>query len=285
MRVFITGAAGQLGSDLVSEFERDGHHDVIAASHEHLDVARPRRGARPDHRRPARRGGPPGRVDRGRRVRRAIRIAPTRSTCLGTRHVAEGARRVGAPVFYVSTDYVFDGTKAEPYVEWDEPRPAVGVRTLEAGGRTRARRGSTDRAHVVGVRVPRRQHGQDHPAARGRARHVELRRRPARAIRPSPTISPSRSSDSSSSAAPACSTSRTRVRCRGSSSRRRCCASPDRTPSVCGPSAPPTSTRLGPRRGPPTRCSTTRRCGSPASIRSTTSGCRSSGWSVGSPTD
>ena len=42
---------------------------------------------------------------------------------LGTRHVAEGARRVGAPVFYVSTDYVFDGTKAEPYLEWDDTSP------------------------------------------------------------------------------------------------------------------------------------------------------------------
>ncbi|HET8929732.1 MAG TPA: sugar nucleotide-binding protein, partial [Acidimicrobiales bacterium] len=30
---------------------------------------------------------------------------------------------VGAPVTYVSTDYVFDGTKASPYVEWDTPNP------------------------------------------------------------------------------------------------------------------------------------------------------------------
>jgi dTDP-4-dehydrorhamnose reductase len=43
---------------------------------------------------------------------------------LGTRHVAEAADTVGARLCYVSTDYVFDGTKAEPYVETDEPRPA-----------------------------------------------------------------------------------------------------------------------------------------------------------------
>jgi dTDP-4-dehydrorhamnose reductase len=55
---------------------------------------------------------------------------------LGTRHVAEAARRVGAPVLYVSTDYVFDGSKSEPYVEWDEPNPtSVYGRSKLAGER------------------------------------------------------------------------------------------------------------------------------------------------------
>jgi len=54
----------------------------------------------------------------------------------------EGARRVnvegthnvvvlGAPVVYYSTDYVFDGSKREPYFESDEPRP------LSVYGRTK----------------------------------------------------------------------------------------------------------------------------------------------------
>lgn len=42
---------------------------------------------------------------------------------LGTRHVAEATRRAGAHVVYLSTDYVFDGTKATPYHEWDAPNP------------------------------------------------------------------------------------------------------------------------------------------------------------------
>jgi dTDP-4-dehydrorhamnose reductase len=45
----------------------------------------------------------------------------------GTRHVAE----LGAPLVYYSTDYVFDGRKAEPYVESDAPSP------LSAYGRTK----------------------------------------------------------------------------------------------------------------------------------------------------
>jgi dTDP-4-dehydrorhamnose reductase len=46
----------------------------------------------------------------------------------------DGTRNVvaqGAPVVYYSTDYVFDGSKREPYVESDEPRP------LSVYGRTK----------------------------------------------------------------------------------------------------------------------------------------------------
>jgi dTDP-4-dehydrorhamnose reductase len=42
---------------------------------------------------------------------------------LGTRHVAEAARRYGAHLVVLSTDYVFEGTTSRPYVEWDETRP------------------------------------------------------------------------------------------------------------------------------------------------------------------
>lgn len=42
---------------------------------------------------------------------------------LATRHVVEAAGHLGAHVVYVSTDYVFDGTSPRPYVEWDRPNP------------------------------------------------------------------------------------------------------------------------------------------------------------------
>lgn len=45
----------------------------------------------------------------------------------GTRNVAS----LGAPLVYYSTDYVFDGTKGEPYVESDAPNP------LSVYGRTK----------------------------------------------------------------------------------------------------------------------------------------------------
>jgi dTDP-4-dehydrorhamnose reductase len=49
----------------------------------------------------------------------------------GTRHVAALARERGAVLVYVSTDYVFDGTKGSPYLEEDPTRP------LNAYGKTK----------------------------------------------------------------------------------------------------------------------------------------------------
>jgi dTDP-4-dehydrorhamnose reductase len=130
MRVLVTGAGGQLGRDLVDAFSG---HEVIACDHGRLDVAD--RDAvlcalvatRPDavvH------AAAWTAVD-------ACEDDPSRAfqvNALGTRHVAEGARRVGALVCYLSTDYVFDGVGARPYTEWDDPRPLSVYGRSKLGG-------------------------------------------------------------------------------------------------------------------------------------------------------
>ena len=56
---------------------------------------------------------------------------------IGTRNVAAG----GAPVVYFSSDYVFDGSKQEPYVESDRPSPLGVYGRTKLGGEREVRDG------------------------------------------------------------------------------------------------------------------------------------------------
>lgn len=121
MKVLITGAGGQLGRDLQIHCEARGD-EVVAATHATLDVAD--RDAvhdavtsvRPD-------------VVLHAAAYTAVDACESdpdtayRVNALATRWVADASRRAGAYLCAVSTDYVFDGTKDEPYVEWDQPNP------------------------------------------------------------------------------------------------------------------------------------------------------------------
>jgi dTDP-4-dehydrorhamnose reductase len=121
MRVLITGAGGQLGTDLTAVCTAAGD-TVAACTHAQLDISS--RDAvlaaitsvQPDavfH------CGAWTAVD-------ACESDPERAVLLNglaVRWVAEACHRVRAHLVHVSTDYVFDGTLARPYTEWDEPDP------------------------------------------------------------------------------------------------------------------------------------------------------------------
>lgn len=121
MRVLVTGAGGQLGREVVDAFAAAGD-DVVACDRTALDVADRDRvlqvlaAAAPEavvH------AGAWTNVD-------GCQTEPERAyavNALGTRHVAEGARIIGARVCYISSDYVFDGTSDRPYHEWDATNP------------------------------------------------------------------------------------------------------------------------------------------------------------------
>ena len=46
-----------------------------------------------------------------------------RVNAIGTQNIALAAESLGVPMLYISTDYIFDGTKDAPYDEWDAANP------------------------------------------------------------------------------------------------------------------------------------------------------------------
>jgi len=117
--VLVTGADGQLGAALCEEF---ADVPVVALTRADWDVTMPPPAGLPD-------------VDLVLHAAAwtdvdGAEASPQDAAAVnvgGTQH----ARELGAPLVLFSTDYVFDGSRREPYVESDGPNP------LSAYGRTK----------------------------------------------------------------------------------------------------------------------------------------------------
>lgn len=146
MRVLVTGAAGMLGRDLVPLLAAE--HDVTAVDLD-VDITDPSSvsacvtSVRPEavfHL------AAWTDVD-GAEADESRAMAVNRD---GTGNAARAAAAAHAALVVVSTDYVFDGTKPEPYVEDDPPAP------LGAYGRTKlAGERAAIAAHPAGTRIAR----------------------------------------------------------------------------------------------------------------------------------
>jgi len=130
MKILITGINGQVGSALVRQANEQGH-EVVAISREQWDMAlSPEQGeelvleAKPDLViNPAAYTNVDGAEDDEVTALKVNADAP--------RALAIGCKQLDIPIFHVSTDYVFDGTKEELYVETDQTNP------INAYGRTK----------------------------------------------------------------------------------------------------------------------------------------------------
>jgi dTDP-4-dehydrorhamnose reductase len=129
VRVLVTGAAGQVGREIVA---RLAHHDVLAADHALLDIAdrdaveQVLSGFLPDVVVNA-----AGNTDVDGCEDDSTRAFLVNGLAL--RYLAVSSTRIGAHLVHLSTDYVFAGDRPA-YHEWDEPEPvSVYGRSKRAG--------------------------------------------------------------------------------------------------------------------------------------------------------
>jgi dTDP-4-dehydrorhamnose reductase len=132
MKIAVIGANGQLGSDIVAAF-RDNGDEVRALTHSEIEVVDLNSvlGALTDVQ-------PEVVVNTAamhhvenceREPEKALAV-----NAVGPRNLAIAARELGAVLMHVSTDYVFDGGKGNPYVEDDNPRPLNAYGTTKLAG-------------------------------------------------------------------------------------------------------------------------------------------------------
>lgn len=129
MKVAIFGVGGQLGRAVAAALATT--HDVVPIDHERADVRDA--GAVSD----TIRAEAPDWVVNSAAMTHVDRcenepLAAFDVNALGARNVARACASAGVQLLHVSTDYVFDGEKKEPYVEDDTARPinAYGISKL-----------------------------------------------------------------------------------------------------------------------------------------------------------
>ncbi|MBJ7457913.1 MAG: dTDP-4-dehydrorhamnose reductase [Thermoleophilaceae bacterium] len=124
MKIAITGAGGMLGQDMVAAADAV-HHEVAAFTRADLDVTDERAVLAAFERElPSLVINCAAYTDVDGAETDEVNAFMINED--GARNVAAAAAAIGARVIQISTDYVFDGTKREPYVESD-PTGAIGV--------------------------------------------------------------------------------------------------------------------------------------------------------------
>jgi len=121
MKIIVTGSAGMLGLDVMSEFDRFDHQ-IIGHDLDSLDIT--------DHdavEREIKKIGPDAvihcaaftNVDGCETEKRKAFSINAR----GAGNIAAACHASGSKMIYISTDYVFNGEKSGPYNEYDSPDP------------------------------------------------------------------------------------------------------------------------------------------------------------------
>jgi len=118
-RIVVTGADGQLGTELVRSLRRLGQ--VLETTIADTDLTDPRSTGHLVSLRPTWIVHAAAATDVDRCEREPAWAYAVNAE--GTARVVEACHQTGAGLVYISTDYVFDGTKRTPYTEADAPAP------------------------------------------------------------------------------------------------------------------------------------------------------------------
>ena len=122
MKFFITGVNGQLGYDVKRELLERGYTDILAPTRVDLDITNE------DAVKKMIREYRPSVIFHCAAYTAVDKAEEEQEKCyqvnvLGTKYLTEAAKEVGAKIIYISTDYVFDGTKEGIYQTDDKVNP------------------------------------------------------------------------------------------------------------------------------------------------------------------
>lgn len=122
MKFFITGVNGQLGYDVKRELLERGYTDILAPTRVDLDITNE------DAVKKMIREYRPSVIFHCAAYTAVDKAEEEQEKCyqvnvLGTKYLTEAAKEVGAKIIYISTDYVFDGTKEGFYQVEDKVNP------------------------------------------------------------------------------------------------------------------------------------------------------------------
>lgn len=125
LRILVTGVKGQLGHDCVRELKERGYKHVLGIDIEELDITNEEavhkfiNEYRPDV---VMHNAAWTAVDKAEQMPELV----YKVNALGPKYIAEACKEVGAKMFYISTDYVFNGKGEKPF-EVDDPKEGLSV--------------------------------------------------------------------------------------------------------------------------------------------------------------
>lgn len=124
-RILVTGVKGQLGYDCLRELQERGYHNVRGIDIEDLDITDEEAVMsyisqyKPDV---VMHNAAFTAVDKAEELKEKV----YQVNALGPKYIAKACKEVGALMFYISTDYVFNGLGDKPF-EVDDPKEGLSV--------------------------------------------------------------------------------------------------------------------------------------------------------------